>query len=62
MYQTLDGSGGDVLGIEITGGYTKADFETAKTDFEALLAKKERSFPAFEREYSHSMFFRPPVL
>ena len=31
-----------MLGVEISGGYTKADFEAAKAEFEALLAEHDR--------------------
>lgn len=30
MFKVLEGSGGDVLGVEISGGYTKQDFEQFK--------------------------------
>lgn len=37
MFTILDGTGGDVLAVEITGGYTLQDFEAFKQAFEAQL-------------------------
>lgn len=38
MFSVLDGSSGNVLGVEITGGYTKEDVEAFKSAFEKVLA------------------------
>jgi len=37
MFTVLEGTGGDVLAIEISGGYTKADVAAFKQAFETLL-------------------------
>ncbi len=39
MFKVLDGSAGDVLGVEISQEYTKADVEKFKEAFEAALAE-----------------------
>jgi len=39
MFKVLDGSAGDVLGVEISQEYTKADVEEFKQAFEAALAE-----------------------
>ncbi len=39
MIHILDGSSGDVLGVEITGGYTKEDVEVFRKAFEDVLAQ-----------------------
>lgn len=39
MFKILDGSEGDVLGVEITGGYTKADVEAFKKAFNDTLGE-----------------------
>lgn len=38
MFAVLEGSGGNVLAVEISGGYTKADVAAFKQAFEDLLA------------------------
>lgn len=38
MFAVLDGSSGDVLGVEISGGYTKDDVEAFKKAFEQALS------------------------
>lgn len=41
MFQVLDGSQGDVLGIEISQGYTKEDINEFKKAFEDTLAQSD---------------------
>jgi hypothetical protein len=38
------------------------DIEKFKEEYNILLQKKEAKYPVFLSEYSHTMFFRPPVL
>ncbi len=42
MFKILEGTEGNVLGVEIIGGYTKADFEAFKETFEEHLKGHER--------------------
>jgi hypothetical protein len=38
VFRILDGSGNGVLGVELSSGYTKEDFEEFRKAFEAEIA------------------------
>ena len=39
MFKVLEGSSGDVLGVEISQGYTQSDMEQFKQEFEKILGQ-----------------------